>query len=114
VQNDVLKRDCCIACIEPLSPRTNGSYITKGKRGESPAISSAETGVLTGTEPICDVDTREYDLTSNDSPRGTPSLALDQALVEPILLSTTHETSPSVVIEGVDVIWVSSQHLEAE
>jgi len=50
-------------------------------------------------EPRADVDARENDLITDDSPGGTTVIRLRELAVEPVLLVRTHETAAGVIMD---------------
>lgn len=58
-------------------------------------------------------DTREDDLVANNSPSGTSVLRLTKGPVEPILLTTSHESTAGVISDHVDVVVVPVEGCDA-
>lgn len=57
-------------------------------------------GQVNGRPAAALVHARENDLTTDDAPCCATSLGFNQSLVEPVLLTTTHEGTPSVLWQG--------------
>jgi len=55
--------------------------------------------VNNGSKPRTDVDARENDLITNDSPSGTTVIRLRELAVEPVLLVRTHESTAGVIVD---------------
>ena len=51
-------------------------------------------------------DTREDDLVANDSPGSTSVLRLTKRSIEPVLLTTSHESAAGIIADHVDVVVV--------